>query len=304
MTEILTVLNSIGYTQFQDCGSHWRTNPLYREYRSQNALAIKKLTGQWFDHSERKGGSLAQLVQKTLHLPTVEETKAYMGDLPIKIDLRESVELTHIKKFDKNILIKLVRDNAYWLGRGISEHIITPFKGGVVNTESRMKGRYTFPIFDDRGDLIGFAGRLLYESETVPKWKILGQKKNFIFPYSALEPIRTSKVAIIVESIGDCLKLLECGIKNVLVSFGVSLSPVLIQELIKLDVDKILIGLNNEEDSFVGNQAAEEYKQELLNYFDAKQVIIALPTAKDFGVMSCPDIYAWKEKHLNENSNG
>ena len=304
MSDVLNVLNSIGYVQFLDCGTHWRTNPLYRGYRSQNNLAIKKATGQWFDHSERAGGSLAQLIQKTLQLPSLEATKAYLGDLPISVDIRESVELTDIKKFDKGILIKLMKDNSYWHDRGVSDDTLAPFEGGVAVTKGRMTGRYVFPIFNERKDLIGFAGRLLSKSDVAPKWKILGQKKNFIFPMENLKEIRKKSTVILVESIGDCLKLMECGISNVLVSFGVSLSPEIIRHLLKLDVNKIIISLNNDEDGgFVGNEASEEYKSELLNFFDERQVSIALPTAKDFGEMSCSEIMAWKEKFLNENPN-
>src|SRR5882724_11301582 len=244
--DILTVLNSIGYVQFTDSGTHWRCNPLYRAYRSQNSLAIEKLTGQWFDHSERTGGSLAQLIQRTLGLISIEETKKYLGDLPITINIRESVELTEVKKFPKDILVKLKKDNSYWNSRGITDYTLSAFEGGVATTKGRMTGRYVFPIFNERKDLIGFAGRLLYHSDTAPKWKLLGQKKNFIFPLDNFSAIIKNNSVIIVESIGDCLKMMECGIFNVLVSFGVSLSPVLIQHLLKLDVGKIIICLNND----------------------------------------------------------
>ena len=297
MSDIIGVLNTIGYTQLQDMGNHWRCDPIYRAFRSRNTLAIKKTTGQWFDHSERIGGSLAQLVQKTLQLPSLSDTKAYLGDLPISIDVRESVELTETKKFDKQILLKLVKDNSYWHSRGITDYTLRPFEGGIAVTQGRMLGRYVFPIFDEKNDLIGFAGRLLQKNDLLPKWKIIGQKKNFIFP-----TIQKFKTIILVESIGDCLKLMECGVFNVMVSFGVSLSPKIIQHLLKMDVNKIVIALNNDEDGgFVGNEAAEEFKTELMNFFDESQIKIALPTGKDFGEMSCEDILKWKEKHLNEN---
>jgi DNA primase len=300
MTEILNILNNIGYVQLTDTGTHWRCNPLYRQYRSQNALAIVKATGQWYDHSERTGGSLAKLIQLTLNLTSLEETKQYLGDLPTTVNIRESVELTEIKKFSKDTLLKLVHDNSYWQNRGISETTLKPFGGGVVNTKGRMTGRYVFPIFDERKDLIGFAGRLLQPSDKYPKWKLLGQKKNFIFPRENFPSIRQQNSVILVESIGDCLKMMECGIRNVLVSFGVSLSPQLVQCLLKLDVGEIIISLNNDEDGgFVGNQAAEEYREELLNYFDPNQIKIALPTGKDFGEMSCEEIFDWKSKYLD-----
>lgn len=297
--EVVTVLNSIGYSSLNDSGTHYRTDPLYRDFRSRNSLSIKKTTGQWFDHSERTGGSLAQLIQRTLGLATIEDTKSYLGDLPMSVDFRESVELTEIKKFDKELLVKLIKNNEYWNSRGVSNRTLDQFSGGLAQN-GRMKGRYVFPVFSPNNELIGFAGRLTEPNDFLPKWKILGQKKNFVFPPQSTKYILESKDVILVESVGDCLKLMECGVNNILVSFGVSLSPVIIQHLLKLDVNRIIISLNNDEDGgFVGNEAAEEYREELKKYFDESQLIIALPSAKDFGEMSCEEIQIWKNKYLN-----
>jgi hypothetical protein len=299
MSDVLSVLNSIGYVTLVDSGDVWRAKPLYRDSDNPTVLCIRKSNGQWYDHAERIGGGLAQLVQKTLNLPSIRDTKNYIGDLPISISNSESIELCDTKKFDKELLIKLLKDNSYWKKRGISDHILNQFRGGVAQN-GRMKGRYVFPIFSDREDLIGFAGRLLQNNDSLPKWKILGQKKDFIFPTNASEEIKKTNSVILVESIGDCLKMMECGINNVLVSFGVSLSAKIIQHLLRLDAGRIIISLNNDEyNSFVGNKASLEYKEKLLNYFDESQVTIALPTAKDFGEMSCEEIYSWKKQYLN-----
>ena len=285
MSDIILVLNNIGYSQLNDAGSIWRTNPLYREYRSQNSLAIKKSTGQWFDHSERQGGSLAQLVQKTLSLPDLEATKAYLGDLPILVDIRESVELTDIKKFDKGLLVKLIKDNEYWNKRGISDQVLNAFGGGLAQN-GRMKGRYTIPIFDSREDLIGFAGRILVKQPNVPPWKLLGGKKNWVFPQSSQSSIFNKKSVVLVESIGDLFSLLEIGVDNVIVLFGVCLGPEIIKNLLRNDVERISILLNNDEDKgFVGNLAAESIKEDLCSFFDESQVIIITPPRNDLNEM-------------------
>jgi hypothetical protein len=300
MSDIVSVLNNIGYTNLIDSGTHYRTKPLYRDSDSSTVLCIKKATGQWYDHAERIGGSLAQLVQRTLNLPSTSDVRGYIGDLQSSIEKSNHViELTEIKKFDKELLVKLIKDNSYWNSRGISDFTLKSLCGGVAQN-GRMKDRYVFPIFDERHDIIGFAGRLLKKDNFLPKWKILGQKKNFLFPTSASTEIMSSKSVILVESIGDCLKLMECGINNVLVLFGVSISPKIIQYLLRLDVNKIIISLNNDSNNnFVGNKAAEECKVELSNYFDENQLLVALPTSKDFGEMPCEEILSWKNQYLN-----
>jgi len=300
MSDIVSVLNNIGYTHLIDSGSHYRTKPLYRDSNNSSVLSIKKTTGQWYDHSERIGGNLTQLIQKTLNLPSTSDVGSYIGDFKTTIDNSNHViELTETKKFDKQLLLKLIKDDTYWHSRSISSQTLKQFSGGVAQN-GRMKGRYVFPIFDGKQDIIGFTGRLLENNDFLPKWKILGQKKNFLFPSYASEEIISNKSVILVESVGDCLKLMECGIGNVLVLFGVSISSKIIQFLIKLDVNKIVISLNNDSgNNFVGNKAAEECKIELSNYFDENQLLVALPTAKDFGEMSCEEILTWKNQYLN-----
>lgn len=91
--------------------------------------------------------------------------------------------------------------------------------------------------------------------------------------------IKEKKQVVLVESIGDFLALYTVGIKNVLVLFGVSLSAAVIAFLLKHDVAKINICLNNDEEkNSVGNNAAKDIKKELQSYFDESQLnIINLP---------------------------
>lgn len=291
MTEVITVLNSIGYTDITEVGGIYRMKPIYRESDNNTVLCVKKSTGQYFDHAERVGGSLAQLVQRTLKLASTSDSKQYLGDIPLTFDNKESTELTETKHFDKSILVKLIHDNSYWNGRGVSDFVLDQFRGVGVAQNGRMKGRYVFSIFDNKDDLIGFAGRQLKDNPDFPKWRLLGAKKNWIFPLLSTEHILKSKTVILCESVGDLLACMECGIKNVLVTFGVNLHSKIIEHLLKLDVSKIIIALNNDEDGgFVGNQASEEFQVELQKYFDKNQIKIALPPAKDFGEIKDPEI--------------
>lgn len=294
MTEVIDILNSIGYTDLSRMGEEVRCKPLYRDSGNKTSLAINLRNGTWYDHSECIGGGLALLIQKTLQLPSLNDVKPYLKDLPISIYDGETTELTQTKKFDKTLLTKLVKNHDYWLKRGISEATISFFQGGLANS-ARMKGRYVIPIFEGE-DLIGFAGRAVEENDI--KWKILGAKKEFVFPQFT-QYIKQNNSVLLVESIGDQLQLWENGIKNVLVLFGVNISSKIIQHLLKLDIGKIIIATNNDfENNFVGNRAAEDIKEELLNYFDESQVVIALPTKNDFGAMNPAEILEWKNKYL------
>ena len=106
--------------------------------------------------------------------------------------------------------------------------------------------------------------------------------------------IKETKEVLIVESIGDALSLYSAGIKNVIVSFGLDISTSIINFLLKLDVTTIRICFNNDsENKFAGNNAAEKGYEKLTKFFDRNQIVINLPSKKDFGEMSAEEITQW-----------
>jgi hypothetical protein len=298
MSEVADILQQVGY-QLIDYGKEFRTRPLYRPSDNATSLCIKKSTGEWYDFSERVGGSLDLLIQKTVgDIPQEIKDKILSGAF---FSRKEAVELCDLKTFNKSLLIKLNKDHDYWLKRGVSKHIINLFEGGTT-TNGRMAHRYVFPIFNDRTDLVGFSGRILAKNSVAPKWKHLGKKSHWCYPlFLNQESILKKREVILVESIGDMLALFDAGIDNVLVTFGVDIGPKIIEFLLKADMNRIYIAFNNDVgNNLVGNEAAEEGRKQLVQYFDESQVIVALPEHKnDFGVMSHEEILVWKQ-NLNQ----
>ena len=296
--DVLQILNKIGYTDLQDFGKEYRTRPLYRASDNRTSLCIKKATGEWFDFSERTGGHIAQLVQKTLQLSTLDQVKEVIQteiSLPSK---NNNYELSDVKRFDKNLLGRLIQDHKYWENRGISEYTIKQFGGGIT-FNGRMTNRYVFPIFDERDDLVGFSGRLLKDNPDYPKWKHLGAKSNWCYPIKLnADKFVKYREVILVESIGDMLALWENGIYNSIVTFGVDISAKIIQFLLRLDAKKIVIAFNNDEgNNLVGNIAALDGYKKLTSFFDEKQIELGVPEKKDFGTMTGEDIEVWRTKH-------
>lgn len=301
--DILEILHKIGYTDLQDLGKEYRVRPLYRPSDNKTSLCIKKSTGQWYDFSERRGGQLPQLIQLTLQLASIADAGQYLGDFIAAPNKRHAVELSEVKKFDKTLLSKLVKNHEYWIKRNISEETIKIFEGGITHN-GRMRNRYVFPIFNDRDELIGFSGRLLEPNDNMPKWKHLGSKTNWCYPLKwNAHILSTLKEVVLVESIGDMVSLWDAGIKNVLVTFGVEVSPKIIEFFLRIDAQRIVVAFNNDIDNnFVGNEAAEEAKENLLKFFDPQQVNVALPELNDFGEMNHEQIKLWKEKFQIKNS--
>ena len=298
MTNLVEILNKIGYTKLTDYGKQLSTRPLYRDSDNDTALTISKDTGEWYDFVERVGGPLETLIERTLGVPLTLELKEKLASDDFLPSRRVEVELEYQKTFDKALLVNLVQDHSYWEKRGVSVHTMSKFRGGV-SVNGRMRNRYVFPIFDERANLVGVSGRYLYQSQYVVKWKHLGAKSSWVYPMIHTPDILRERVVILVESIGDMLALHDAGIRNVIVTFGVKLSSAVTKFLLKVDAQKIIIALNNDQlNNSVGNKAAVEFQNSLLSFFDRNQVQIALPKEKnDFGEMSLNEIRLWKTEN-------
>ena len=293
---VYQVLTDLGY-KLKDFGKEYRTRPLYRDSDNDTVLKIYKDTGHWFDFKENISGDFSLLVGMTLKLDNPEKAKEWLKNKNFIIHKSNDIEkplLKATKKFDIEILSKLENNQNYWLNRGVSQNILEEFKGGLAKT-GKMKNRYVFPIFNYKKDLVGFSGRDVTNLSKI-KWKHLGEKNDFVYPlFLNAETIEAQREVILVESIGDMLSLYQSGVKNILVTFGVNLSLGILNYLLKIDVKNIYISLNNDSNkNNAGNIGAEKIYSKLTRYFDKKQLLIALPTKKDFGEMNKEEILQWK----------
>jgi len=198
------------------------------------------------------------------------------------------------KKWPLEQLNGLVRNHEYWNNRGISSETMDYFQVGLAY-RGQMVLRSVVPIFNKtKTHLIGFTGRAL-KPDMKPKWKHLGDKTDFVFPYISNE--KYNKV-LLVESPGCIFRLWDNGIKNTKCLFGTVASPAILKYLIETNPEEILIGTNNELDSknkAVGNKAAEKLENQLLQFFGRNKIKIALPPTKDFGEMNSDEIKQYKD---------
>ena len=293
---VYQILTDLGY-KLKDCGKEYIARPLYRDSDNDTVLKIYKDTGHWFDFKENISGDFSSLVGMTLKLEDPIKAKEWLKDKNFAFHQPKEASkplLKSTKKFDLDLLSNLENNHSYWNKRGIDNEILSQFKGGVGKA-GKMKNRYVFPIFDIKNNIIGFSGRDVTNLSKI-KWKHLGEKNDFVYPlFLNSEAIETQKEVILVESIGDMLSLYQAGIKNALVTFGTSLSLGILNYLLKIDIKKIYISLNNDSNkNNAGNIGAEKTHSRLKRYFDDKQLKIALPTKKDFGEMNKEEILQWK----------
>ena len=298
---IRNVLENLGY-KLSDNGRDWRTKPIYRDSGNDSVLCIRKDDGRWIDFARNYCGSLEDLIELSLSKP-----KGYAKSWLKKLNLNfsshiqessqtENMELDYIKFYDKSLLSKLKSDYSYWSGRGIIKETLDLFEGGLCYS-GKMLGRYVFPIYDEKKNILGFSGRGMNDKYP-PKWKHIGRKNEWKYPlFLTKDYILDSRTCIVIESIGDGLKLWQSGIRNFVITFGLTGLDELCYTLVSLDPEKIIISFNNDsvndKKSNAGNLAAQTAKKKFLDYFDKNQVIIKLPPKNDFGEMSEKEIQEW-----------
>ena len=308
--KIKDILQKLGYN-LSDFGSHWRTSALYRGGNNPSAVQIYKDSGVWVDHVRGDAYmSLRSLVEATLQTNDKEEVSKLMKGYDFEVSSKEvappSYPKTEMEKtYPCSILTKLLPHYRFYNKKGISNKVLEFFKGGLA-TEGAMYQRFVFPVYNSSGLIHGFSGRdMSPASKNRPKWKHVGKKSTWIFPYFLLadsstncvqDEISEKKQVILVESIGDLLNLHEHGVRNVLVTFGTSISSTLMCFLLSLGVDNIVVSLNNDmgKEKNRGQIGALKIYLKLLDYFDKFKINVRLPPANDFGEMNSEDFASWK----------
>ena len=277
---IKEILTELGYTPTDEGGSHYRCSAIYREGDCKTALRINARTGYWWDFVEGRHGPFKDLIALTLKEEDNTKIDNWIKERGITFaNISEQIPKLKIQKlFDDKIIKSLVKDHSYWTKRGISEDNLIKFKGGVCLSE-HLKNRYVFPIFNNKNEIVGLAGRDITGKKD-NKWKLMGQKKDWVWPaFLNSKDIIGQKEVILVESIGDGLALYESGVKNFICLFGVEISWNIINFLLRLKMERIIIATNNDSKfgkSNTGNASALKIQGRLERWMDTN-VEIRLP---------------------------
>jgi len=305
--QIKDILEELGY-KLNDKGSYWQTSALYRNGDNKTALQIYKDSGAWKDYVQNTPFMpFKQLLVLTLNTNDPKELEKYLNKEEtffLSQKAKNSIEKLECEEiYPHSILDKLLPHYSFYNKKGISNETLIKLKSGLA-TRAQMYQRYVFPIYNEHSQIHGFSGRDLSGKPDKPKWKHMGKKKSWVYP--AYVPTETgilfddinTDYVILVESIGDCLNLLEHGHKNVLVSFGLDLSSKLICSLIKFNFKQVILSFNNDKDKDDnrGMNACIKNYLKLLNYFDVNKIKICLPLKNDFGDMNSEDFDLWANK--------
>ncbi len=278
--DIKSILIELGFDPKDDGAQFYRMANIARGGDNKSALRISRSTGYWTDFVDSKGGSLKDLINVTLGFTKPYQLKDWLENKKIELPkLDEVVPNLEIQKtFDVGVVNSLVKNTEYWNKRGISDKTLNLFGGGVCLTD-HLKDRYVFPIWNNKKELIGLAGRDITAAKKI-KWKLMGEKQEWVWPASVnLAEIRAAKSVILTESIGDSLALFECGIKNSICLFGVNVSWKIINFLLTIKPERVIIATNNDTEfggSDTGNESALKIEKKLNKWLDSK-IEIRLP---------------------------
>ncbi|MDU1313617.1 MAG: DNA primase [Clostridium septicum] len=244
---------------------------------------------------------------------TIEDEKKGKSPITKKKELLYNLNVEAARFFFRN----LVNDNEakeYFLNRGIKEETIKRFglgfakdswnslllylkkrgfkeelllEAGLVsisqksgNKYDRFRNRVIFPVFDYRGKVIGFGGRVLDDSKpkylNSPETLVFQKGTNLYGLNFAIKNNLRERYFIIVEGYMDLITLHQYGITNVVASLGTALT-VNQARLLKRYADKVIISY----DADVAGQTATVRGLEILRDAGFEVRVLNIPQGKD-----------------------
>ncbi|MDD3679779.1 MAG: DNA primase [Candidatus Shapirobacteria bacterium] len=123
------------------------------------------------------------------------------------------------------------------------------FKNDRGNLIDRFRDRIMFPLYDPRGNIAGFSGRIIKPQENTGKYintpeTMIYHKSQLLFGFSqAKEALRKTKQAVVVEGEFDMISPFQIGVKNIVAIKGSALTEEQIR-LLGRYVEELILALD------------------------------------------------------------
>ncbi len=172
----------------------------------------------------------------------------------------------------------------YLLSKGytneeLSECGLITYKKEENKSYDKFRNRVMFPIFDYRGNVIGFGGRVLDDS--MPKYlnspdTLIFNKRFNLYGLNFARKEITDRTIILVEGYMDLISLYQYGIKNVVATLGTALTD---QQgmLIKRYADTAIISYDSDDAGIKATLRAID----ILTKLDVNVKVLSLKECKD-----------------------
>jgi len=171
----------------------------------------------------------------------------------------------------------------YLLKEGFDESILIQSGLAVKNKKNdklidRFRGRIIFPIFDIRGNIVAFGGRVMDDS--LPKYinspETLCYSKGRELFGMHIEKKSKEKKLLIVEGYMDVISLHQAGIDFAVAPLGTALTGMQ-GRILKKYADEIILSY----DADTAGQKATERGLEVLNRLGCRLKVLQIPDGKD-----------------------
>lgn len=281
-TEILLEIFDRLEIKVKRSNNYYQCRAFWRDGNDDTSVAIYPDSNLVIDFVEDKKYRIDTLLKQILEL---KDDAALAGWLESNdFNIKFGRDITYIPKieldkiFPKSDLDLIRPDHSYIVSRGVNDKVAAELGGGVIK-DGKLKDRYVWPIWNSKGNLIGFTGRTLVDKK--PKYKHLGNKKKWCWPcHVNLKDIIAAKEIILVESPMDVASLMTAGVRNVVALHGSGLELGLLNLIFKLNPRRVIISTNNdskEDNGGVGQKAASKIYNSLTRWFNRSQIEIFLP---------------------------
>jgi DNA primase len=102
----------------------------------------------------------------------------------------------------------------------------------------RFRDRVMFPILDQRGNVIGFGGRVIGQGEpkylNSPETALFEKGRELYGLFHARRAIRDDNTVIVVEGYMDVVALAQAGVDNAVATLGTATTPTHVEKLLRM----------------------------------------------------------------------
>lgn len=212
-----------------------------------------------------------------------DQFRAPSGRVAQDYALRRELTPATVKKFGLGFapdtwdsLTNAMKAKGYSEGLMLQAGLVRKGKnGGVYDT---FRNRLMFPVFDVRGNVIGFSGRILGDGEpkymNSPETPVFSKSRN-LFGMNLAKKTKLGYV-ILCEGNVDVVAMHQAGFDNAVASLGTSLTPEQAR-LISRYVNEVVIAYDNDG----AGQKATQRAIGILEKLDVRVRVLTMEGAKD-----------------------
>ena len=142
------------------------------------------------------------------------------------------------------------------------------FENRRKRQQDAFRARVMFPIFDDRGDAVGFGGRILPGHEgskyknTSAEAKVYDKSKVLYGLHEHRQDIVNAREAIVCEGYTDVIGFAEAGIPRAVATCGTALTEDHVKLLKRFSADRLVLAFDADEAGIAAAERVYEWERE------------------------------------------